>query len=227
MHYDQPFPEDMIGAIKIKDGLFIGDSFAAQVSQLLSPILFTGLRICCRQQSHAHNQLLRKTSTKPLGRPRSRVFDILVARYWELNNFRFQGYNDQSNLRFYRKRNQKVRICLGTLCSRLESFFFCPGSLFYEKIQMVDAENAWIFELKKTRPGDQRNFYLATSIIWATTEQQRPRPSVLQFFRSVVQNKRLLKRYAGRRTSNPKHLFKRSKWVNCPVRLNGKSKTEG
>ena len=25
----QPFPEDMIGAIKIKDGLFIGDSFAA------------------------------------------------------------------------------------------------------------------------------------------------------------------------------------------------------
>lgn len=24
------FPEDMIGAIKIKDGLFIGDSFAAQ-----------------------------------------------------------------------------------------------------------------------------------------------------------------------------------------------------
>jgi hypothetical protein len=25
----QQFPEDMIGAIKIKDGLFIGDSFAA------------------------------------------------------------------------------------------------------------------------------------------------------------------------------------------------------
>jgi hypothetical protein len=25
-------PEDMIGAIKIKDGLFIGDEFAAQVS---------------------------------------------------------------------------------------------------------------------------------------------------------------------------------------------------
>ena len=31
----QPFPEDMIGAIKIKDGLFIGDSFAAQVSKHL------------------------------------------------------------------------------------------------------------------------------------------------------------------------------------------------
>lgn len=28
------YPEDMIGAIKIKDGLFIGDSFAAQVSIL-------------------------------------------------------------------------------------------------------------------------------------------------------------------------------------------------
>ena len=26
-------PEDMIGAIKIKDGLFIGDEFAAQVSK--------------------------------------------------------------------------------------------------------------------------------------------------------------------------------------------------
>ena len=30
----QNFPEDMIGAIKIKDGLFIGDSFAAQVSAI-------------------------------------------------------------------------------------------------------------------------------------------------------------------------------------------------
>ena len=29
-------PEDMIGAIKIKDGLFIGDEFAAQVSFLHS-----------------------------------------------------------------------------------------------------------------------------------------------------------------------------------------------
>lgn len=27
-------PEDMIGAIKIKDGLFIGDEFAAQVWKL-------------------------------------------------------------------------------------------------------------------------------------------------------------------------------------------------
>lgn len=31
-------PEEMIGAIKIKDGLFIGDSFAAQVG--INPIYF-------------------------------------------------------------------------------------------------------------------------------------------------------------------------------------------
>ena len=29
-------PDDMIGAIKIKDGLFIGDEFAAQVSLVTS-----------------------------------------------------------------------------------------------------------------------------------------------------------------------------------------------
>ena len=29
-------PEDMIGAIKIKDGLFIGDEFAAQVRKFCS-----------------------------------------------------------------------------------------------------------------------------------------------------------------------------------------------
>lgn len=44
-------PEDMIGAIKIKDGLFIGDSFAAQVSYItifrLNWFSFTGLRIRC------------------------------------------------------------------------------------------------------------------------------------------------------------------------------------
>ena len=44
MHMDQmmnqramQYPEDMIGAIKIKDGLFIGDSFAAQVSLISFP----------------------------------------------------------------------------------------------------------------------------------------------------------------------------------------------
>ena len=33
-------PEDMIGAIKIKDGLFIGDEFAAQVRNFLKIINF-------------------------------------------------------------------------------------------------------------------------------------------------------------------------------------------
>jgi hypothetical protein len=32
-------PQDMIGAIKIKDGLFIGDEFAAQVSQVQMTLL--------------------------------------------------------------------------------------------------------------------------------------------------------------------------------------------
>jgi len=37
-----PMPEpELIGAIKIKDGLFIGDELAAQVSHLIA-----GLRIC-------------------------------------------------------------------------------------------------------------------------------------------------------------------------------------
>ena len=33
---EQVMPDEMIGAIKIKDGLFIGDSFAAQVSAFLN-----------------------------------------------------------------------------------------------------------------------------------------------------------------------------------------------
>jgi hypothetical protein len=37
----------MIGAIKIKDGLFIGDSFAAQVSIIIIlKLSYLGLRIC-------------------------------------------------------------------------------------------------------------------------------------------------------------------------------------
>ena len=38
-----PIEEDMIGAIKIKDGLFIGDEFAAQVSKTshINIILYT------------------------------------------------------------------------------------------------------------------------------------------------------------------------------------------
>ncbi len=40
MQNHQPFPEDMIGAIKIKDGLFIGDSFAAQVGRSFTFLIF-------------------------------------------------------------------------------------------------------------------------------------------------------------------------------------------
>ena len=36
-------PEDMIGAIKIKDGLFIGDEFSAQV--ILQKVTGLGFRI--------------------------------------------------------------------------------------------------------------------------------------------------------------------------------------
>ena len=39
-------PDDMIGAIKIKDGLFIGDEFAAQVS-LVTPKGYVPRSICC------------------------------------------------------------------------------------------------------------------------------------------------------------------------------------
>jgi hypothetical protein len=34
-------PDDMIGAIKVKDGLFIGDEFAAQVSNIVASIIIT------------------------------------------------------------------------------------------------------------------------------------------------------------------------------------------
>ena len=37
--------DDMIGAIKIKDGLFIGDEFASQVN--ISLYISIGFRICC------------------------------------------------------------------------------------------------------------------------------------------------------------------------------------
>ena len=37
------YPEDMIGAIKIKDGLFIGDSFAAQVSFTITSLVISFL----------------------------------------------------------------------------------------------------------------------------------------------------------------------------------------
>ena len=58
------YPEDMIGAIKIKDGLFIGDSFAAQVSDqnstwrlIVFVLLILGPRIRSCQQGYTYYQL--------------------------------------------------------------------------------------------------------------------------------------------------------------------------
>jgi len=36
MNLSGPIDEDLMGAVKIKDGLFIGDEFSAQVSQQLA-----------------------------------------------------------------------------------------------------------------------------------------------------------------------------------------------
>lgn len=47
-------PEDMIGAIKIKDGLFIGDEFSAQVSYHVIIILIKGFGVRRCKQSLPH-----------------------------------------------------------------------------------------------------------------------------------------------------------------------------
>lgn len=83
-------PEDMIGAIKIKDGLFIGDEFAAQVSPkvLFNPKLnsYKGFRICGCKQSDPHYKLRWKTNPKQLGRNWSDLPDILLAGLGKLNS---------------------------------------------------------------------------------------------------------------------------------------------
>ncbi len=57
MQQQMMMPDDMIGAIKIKDGLFIGDEFAAKVYNLLNIL---GLGIRGGEQSYQSNQLLRE-----------------------------------------------------------------------------------------------------------------------------------------------------------------------
>ena len=84
------FEEDIIGAIKIKDGLFIGDEFAAQVSSnrssIAAIILFlqfggvVGLRIRDSKQGVTYYKLRWTTSLQQLGRLRHRVLDFLLAR---------------------------------------------------------------------------------------------------------------------------------------------------
>ena len=73
---------DIIGAIKIKDGLFIGDEFAAQVS---TPAVLTraGPRIRGRKQGLTSSKLRRPVNTEPLGAHRSLVPHLLLGRSGE------------------------------------------------------------------------------------------------------------------------------------------------
>jgi hypothetical protein len=81
-------PEDMIGAIKIKDGLFIGDEFSAQVSDFLfRSVIILGPGICCCQQGHSYNKLCWQANRKLLGVYRNCLPYILLARLRELNSF--------------------------------------------------------------------------------------------------------------------------------------------
>jgi len=68
----------MIGAIKIKDGLFIGDEMASQVRPTFSFVSGPRVRRC--KQSNSRNKLCRQANPKPLGTHRSRLLDILLAR---------------------------------------------------------------------------------------------------------------------------------------------------
>lgn len=71
---------EMIGAIKIKDGLFIGDELASTVSTFKSCSRgAVGLGICRCQQGHPRHQLRRQADLKPLGAHRRRLSDILLA----------------------------------------------------------------------------------------------------------------------------------------------------
>ena len=67
---------EVVGAIKIKDGLFIGDEFAAQV-QLTNT---AGFRVRCRQQGYTHHKLFRTTSPQSLGANRRAILNVLLAR---------------------------------------------------------------------------------------------------------------------------------------------------
>ena len=77
---------DMIGAIKIKDGLFIGDEFAAQViytaysykKLLIKYSLGLGVRRC--KQGHSHYKLCWKANTESLGTHRSCLSYFLLVR---------------------------------------------------------------------------------------------------------------------------------------------------
>ena len=72
---------DIMGAIKIKDGIFIGDEFASKVcSPNFFPLSnFLGSRVHSDQQSHKSDQLRRKGAGKSLGEHWSSISDIPMA----------------------------------------------------------------------------------------------------------------------------------------------------
>ena len=83
-------PEDMIGAIKIKDGLFIGDEFAAQVISLyyITKNFLTcslGSRIRSSKQGDSHYKLCSKVGTESLGGYRSSLSVFPLARLRKLS----------------------------------------------------------------------------------------------------------------------------------------------
>lgn len=178
------FPEDMIGAIKIKDGLFIGDSFAAQVSAnssisvittLLFPnvaylrdlFFFIGPRICGGQQGDTYHQLRRQTGSKPLGRQRCSISYLPVVGPWESNNFRRKRYNNKSNLRLYWECHQEVWVGTGPLRPRAEPIIFRSRSLLHAQVPLVHAQNLGVSQLASARSWDPWNFHLTVAIIWA------------------------------------------------------------
>lgn len=74
-------PDDMIGAIKIKDGLFIGDEFAAQVSPLGFPHnrMYIGLGVRNGEQSQSRDQLLGAAGSQSLGSYRCGLSEVQLA----------------------------------------------------------------------------------------------------------------------------------------------------
>lgn len=70
-----PEGEDVIGAIKVKDGLFIGDEFSAQVSRVTA-----GFGVRSREQGDEGDQLRGFRGPQPLGADRSAVPELQLAR---------------------------------------------------------------------------------------------------------------------------------------------------
>lgn len=93
-------PDDMIGAIKIKDGLFIGDEFAAQVSFYYWMIII-GFGICGSQQSNTHSKLFSKINPKSLGSNRGSLPFLFVAGLRKLNTIWRKRSNNQRDFWLY------------------------------------------------------------------------------------------------------------------------------